>query len=263
VSGLEFEAVAALAAVALFAGFVDAIAGGGGLLTVPALLLAGLDPVQAIATNKLQGSFGTASSTFAFARAGLIDWRSAWGFALVAGAGSVAGALSVELLPQAVLQALIPVLLLAIAVYFATSRKMRDADARARVSRLLFGATIPVAVGFYDGVFGPGAGSFYMLAFVSLLGYGVIKATAHTKLLNFASNLGSLALFAATGAIVWPVGLAMAGSALVGAQLGSALAMKLGSRLIRPLLVVVSCAMALRLLLDPANPLRAALPSLF
>jgi uncharacterized membrane protein YfcA len=148
-------------------------------------------------------------------------------------------------------------------VYFATSRKIRDADARARVSRFLFGATVPVVVGFYDGVFGPGAGSFYMLAFVTLLGYGVIKATAHTKLLNFASNVGSLALFAATGAIVWPVGLAMAGSALVGAQLGSALAMKLGSRLIRPLLVVVSCAMALRLLLDPANPLRAALPSLF
>jgi uncharacterized membrane protein YfcA len=263
VSGLETEMIAALAAVALFAGFVDAIAGGGGLLTVPALLIAGLDPVQAIATNKLQGAFGTASATFAFARARLIDWNSAWGFALVASAGSVAGALSVKLLPQALLQALIPVLLVGIALYFALSRKIRDEDARARIPRLLFGLTVPVAVGFYDGVFGPGAGSFYMLAFVTLLGYGVVKATAHTKLVNFASNFGSLALFAATGAIVWPVGLVMAGSALIGAQVGSRLAMKLGSRLIRPLLVVVSCAMALRLLLDPANPLRQALGTLF
>lgn len=262
-SGLEFELVAALAAVALLAGFVDAIAGGGGLLTVPALLLAGLDPVQAIATNKLQGAFGTASATFSFARARLIDWRSAWGFALVACASSVAGALSVKLLPQAILQALIPVLLVGIALYFALSRKMSDDDAKARVPRLLFGLTVPVAVGFYDGVFGPGAGSFYMLAFVTLLGFGVVKATAHTKLVNFASNFGSLVLFSATGAIVWPVGLVMAGSALIGAQIGSRVAMRLGSRLIRPLLVVVSCAMAVRLLLDPSNPLRRALATLF
>jgi uncharacterized membrane protein YfcA len=259
VSGLEPEVIAAIAAVALLAGFIDAIAGGGGLLTVPALLLAGLDPVQAIATNKLQGSFGTASATVAFARAGLIEWRSAWGFALVALVSSVAGALGVHLLPRPVLEAGIPVLLVVMALYFALSRKMSDADAKARVPALAFGLTVPVAVGFYDGIFGPGAGSFYMVAFVTLLGYGVVRATAHTKLVNCASNVGSLGLYAATGAVVWPIGLVMAGSALIGAQIGSRLAMRLGSRLIRPLLVLVSAAMAIRLLLDPANPWRQGL----
>jgi uncharacterized membrane protein YfcA len=260
---IGIDAVAVLAAVALLAGFVDAIAGGGGLLTVPALLLAGLDPAQAIATNKVQGSFGAASATYAFGRKGLIEWRSAWVFALIAFASGVAGALCVRFLPRSVLEAFIPVLLIAIALYFASSRKMKDEDARARLSSLAFGLTAPVAIGFYDGIFGPGAGSFYMLAFVTLLGYGVVRATAHTKLLNVASNFGSLLLYAATGAVVWPVGLVMAGAALIGAQLGSRMAMRFGARIIRPLLVLVSSLMALRLLLDAANPWRQALEAFF
>lgn len=255
-SGFELSTLAALAGAALVAGFVDAIAGGGGLLTVPALLLAGLDPVAAIATNKLQGSFGTASATVAFARAGLIDWRSAWAPALVAAASSVGGALSVRLLPRAVLEGFIPFLLVGVAIYFALSRRVRDDDAKARMPELLFTVTVPVAVGFYDGLFGPGAGSFYMLAFVTVLGFGIVKATAHTKLLNLSSNLGSLVMYAVGGAVVWPIGLAMAGSAFVGAGLGSRLALKVGGRLIRPLLIVVCCLLALRLLMDPANPLR-------
>lgn len=262
-SGLEAEVIAALAAVALVAGMVDAIAGGGGLITVPALLIAGLDPVQAIATNKLQGTFGTASATYAFARRGLIDWRSAWAFALIACAASILGALGVRLLPRPVLEAVIPVLLVSIALFFALSRRMGDADAQARLSSTAFGLTVPVFVGAYDGVFGPGAGSFYMVAFVTLLGYGVVRATAHTKLLNVASNAGSLALYAATGAVVWPIGLVMAACAFAGAQIGSRLAVKLGSRLIRPLLVAVSTALAIRLLVDPENPWRRALSGLF
>jgi uncharacterized protein len=171
--------------------------------------------------------------------------------------------LCVRFLPRAVLEVLIPVLLIVIAAYFALSPRIKDADAHARLSALAFGLTAPVAVGFYDGIFGPGAGSFYMLAFVTLLGYGVVRATAHTKLLNLASNVGSLLLYAATGAVVWPVGIAMAGASLLGAQIGSRLALRLGSRIIRPLLVVVSGLMALRLLLDPANPWRQGLKALF
>ncbi len=255
---IGIDAVAALAAVSFLAGFVDAIAGGGGLLTVPALLLAGLDPAQAIATNKVQGSVAAASAASTFARKGLIEWRRAWGFTLVAFASSIAGALCVRFLPRPVLDGLIPLLLVAIALYFALSRKVKDEDAQARLSGLAFGLTAPVAIGFYDGIFGPGAGSFYMLAFVTLLGYGVVRATAHTKVVNFASNFGSLLLYAATGAVVWPLGLAMAGAALMGAQAGSRLALRLGGRIIRPLLVLVSGLMALRLLLDPANPWRGA-----
>jgi uncharacterized membrane protein YfcA len=263
VGDIGLDMIAVLTAVSFLAGFVDAIAGGGGLLTVPALLLAGLDPAQAIATNKVQGSVAAASATYTFGRKGLIAWRSAWIFTLIAFASGIAGALCVRFLPRAVLEVLIPVLLIVIAAYFALSPRIKDADAHARMSALAFGLTAPVAVGFYDGIFGPGAGSFYMLAFVTLLGYGVVRATAHTKLLNLASNAGSLLLYAATGAVVWPVGIAMAGASLLGAQIGSRLALRLGSRIIRPLLVVVSGLMALRLLLDPANPWRQGLKALF
>jgi uncharacterized membrane protein YfcA len=253
---MGFDMIAALAAVSLLAGFVDSIAGGGGMLTVPALLLAGLSPAEAIATNKVQGMVAAGSATYTFASKGMIEWRKAWGFALIACASSVAGALCVQFLPRAVLDVLIPLLLILIALFFALSKKVKDEDAHARMTALTFGLTAPVGVGFYDGIFGPGAGSFYMIAFVTLLGYGVVRATAHTKLVNFASNLGSLSLYAATGAVIWPVGLVMAGASLLGAQIGSRLAVRLGSRLIRPLLVVVSSLMALRLLLDPANPWR-------
>ena len=261
-SGAEAEIVAAFFLVALVAGCFDAIAGGGGLVTVPALLLAGLDPVAAIATNKLQGSFGTLSATAAFARRGLIAWRSASTVALLAGAGSLLGALSVGLLSRQVLEALVALLLVVIALYFAFSRRMRDEDAQARIPPLGFALLVAPVIGFYDGVFGPGAGSFYMVSFVTLLGYGTIKATAHTKLANAASNLGSLSLFIAMGAVVWPLGLAMAAGALLGAQAGSLLALRLGARLIRPLLVIIACLMAARLLSDPNNPLRQALARL-
>jgi uncharacterized protein len=263
VTELTLEALAALAAVAFVAGGIDAIAGGGGLLTVPALLLAGLDPVQAIATNKLQGSFGTASATLAFARARLFEGRAALKGAGLAAAGSVVGALCVSLVPRSWLEVVIPLLLLAMALYFATSRRMRNEDAHARWPVALVVATLVPAIGFYDGLFGPGAGSFYMLALVTLCGFGVVKATAHTKLLNFSSNVGSLIFFIAAGAVVWPAGLAMAGTSFLGAQLGSRLAIRMGGRLIRPLLVAICSAMALRLLLDPANPWRQALAGAF
>jgi uncharacterized membrane protein YfcA len=260
---IGLDMMAALAAIALLAGFVDAIAGGGGLLVVPALMLAGLDPAQAIATNKVQGSVAAASATWTFGRRGMIDWQRAWPFALIAFCSGIAGALCVQFLPRPVLDILIPLLLIVIALYFALSTKVQDADAQARMTAVAFGVTAPVAIGFYDGIFGPGAGSFYMLSFVMLLGYGVVRATAHTKLLNFASNFGSLLLYAATGAVVWPVGLVMAGASLLGAQIGSRVALRFGVRIIRPLLVAVSSLMALRLLLDPANPWRQGLAGLF
>ncbi|UMY19375.1 TSUP family transporter [Methylobacterium organophilum] len=258
IGGVDPSLIAGLFGVALVAGTCDAIAGGGGLLTLPALLLAGLDPVSAIATNKLQGSAGSVSATLAFARRGLIRWPEAAPAALAAGAASVAGALCVSLLPKSALDALVPLLLIGIAVYFATARRIRNEDAAARLSPKTFALTLAPAVGFYDGVFGPGAGSFYMIGFVTLLGLGIVRATAHTKLANAASNLGSLALFTLQGTVIWPVGLAMALGAFLGAQVGSRLAMRLGARLIRPLLVVIACAMAARLLANPENPLRRA-----
>lgn len=254
--GFDYEVIALLFGAAMIAGCFDAIAGGGGLLTVPALLLAGLDPMAAIATNKLQASAGTLSATAAFARKGLIDWRAALPIAGVALFASALGALSISLLPRASMTAVVPFILIGIALYFAVTRKMSDADAQARLSPLAFTLTVAPTVGFYDGVFGPGAGSFYMLGFVSLLGYGVVRATAQTKLANAASNVGGLCLFAIMGAVIIPLGLVMAVGAFLGAQVGSVLAMRLGSRLIRPLLVIISCVMAAGLLSDPDNPAR-------
>ncbi len=254
---IGFDTIVTLGLVALGAGFVDSIAGGGGLLTVPALLLAGFDPVTAIATNKLQGSFGTASATFSFARAGRIDWRAVLPMAGVAGMASMGGALAVRLLPASLLGGIVPILMLAMALYFAQSPSIGDADAKSRIGPVAFTATLVPVVGFYDGFFGPGAGSFYMVGFVTLMGFGVVRALASTKALNLASNLGSLSFYIAAGLVVWPVGLVMGAASLTGAQIGSRLAIRMGTRLIRPLIVIVCCAVAIRLLMDSENPLRA------
>ena len=255
---LEFSAeVAALLVVAAFvAGFVDSIAGGGGLITIPALLLAGAAPVDALGTNKLQGVFGTASATLSYARHGHIRLGEQAAPALLAFLGSVLGALTATVLPGALFGAVLPLLLVAIALYFLFRPGLDDIDRTRRMAPLLFGATIVPLIGFYDGLFGPGTGSFFMLAFVALAGFGLLKATAHTKLLNFASNVGGLVLFAAAGAVIWKTGLVMGAAQFAGAQLGSRVAMKGGARVIRPLLVLVCLALAARLVSDPAHPLR-------
>lgn len=258
---LDLLTLLLLGAVAFTAGFVDSIAGGGGLLTVPALLIAGLDPAYALGTNKLQGCIASFSATLAFARAKLIEWKSALPLALIAAFGGILGTLSVGLIPSHWLLLLIPILLVVVALYFALSPGLGDSHARARVSIGTFSFTIPVLVGFYDGIFGPGAGSFYMLGFVTLLGFSMIKATAHTKLLNFGSNFASLCVFALKGYVILPIGLTMAIGAFLGAQLGSRLAIRVGAKLIRPLLVIVSCVMAIKLLIDPSNPLHILIVS--
>lgn len=248
-----------LSGVAVVAGFIDAIAGGGGLLTLPALLLAGLDPISALGTNKLQGSAGSLSATFAFARRHLIDWRIGLRFVAAAGVASLLGALSISLLPRNWLDALVPVLLLAFAGYFSLGRGIREGDGAAKMPTNLFAATFIPLVGFYDGFFGPGAGTFYMIGITTLLGFGAVRATGYTKAANAASNVGSLLLFASKGVVIWPLGLAMALGAFLGAQLGARLAMRLGAKLIRPLLIVTSGLMALRLLSRDGGPLHALL----
>lgn len=237
-----------LVCAAFLAGLVDSIAGGGGLITVPALLLAGASPVQALATNKLQGTFGAATATLAYARAGQVRLADQLWMAALSALGGAGGALVAHAVPVEVLRVIMPVILISIAAYFALKPGLTD-DARAqRLSPLVFGLTVVPLLGAYDGFFGPGTGSFFMMAFVLLAGFGVLKATAHTKLLNFASNAGSLAVFATTGATWWAVGLAMGLAQVAGAAIGARLAVRVGARVIRPLLVVTSTAMALRLL---------------
>jgi uncharacterized membrane protein YfcA len=221
------------------------------------LLLAGFSPIAAIGTNKLQALFGTSSATFAYAAKGHVDLRRQLPTALAALAGGALGALAATIVPGAILSAALPIILVAIALYFAIKPNMGDIDRARRLSPFLFGLMIVPAIGFYDGIFGPGAGSFYMLAFVSLAGYGILKATAHTKLLNFSSNIGGFVIFASVGVIAWKIGLLMGAAQFLGARLGAHLAIRNGARLIKPLLVIVCVALAAKLLADPANPLRS------
>lgn len=249
------EILALLFAAAVLAGFVDAIAGGGGLITVPALLAAGVPPVAAIATNKIQGSFGTAAATYTFWRKGRIDFALLKWPLIATAVGAALGAFTVTFVDTTWLMVLLPVLLDGIAVYFLVGPKASDEDVHARLTPFAFGA-VTGGIGFYDGFFGPGAGSFFALALVTLLGMGLTRATAHTKALNLASNVVSVVVFAIGGHALWLIGLMMAVGQVIGGWLGSHAAMRFGPKLIRPLLVIVCLAMVAKLLSDPANPLR-------
>ena len=249
-----FATFAALVAAAFAAGFVDAIAGGGGLITVPALVLAGFDPVSAVATNKLQSSFGSGTAALAFARAGALDWRRVWPMAFLSAAGALAGASLLTVVPRAFAAVALPPVLVLVAAYFAFSPRLRDADAVQRLPLPVFAVTYVPLIGAYDGLFGPGAGSLFMMGFVGLLGFGLLRAAAHAKLVNFASNLAGLGLLALSGHIAWAVGFAMAIGQVAGARLGALATIRSGGLLVRPVVVAVCCVLALRLALDPANP---------
>lgn len=252
--GLDFVLFLMLAA--FLAGFMDSIAGGGGLIAIPTLLIAGFSPVESLGTNKLQSLFGSGSATIAYAAGGHVDLKTQIGSAALSFAGAVIGAFVATVLPGDLLRAALPLLLVTIALYFLFKPKPDDLDRARHITPFAFGVSIPPLIGFYDGVFGPGAGSFFMLAFVTLAGYGVLKATAHTKLLNFASNCGGFLAFALAGVVVWKIGLMMGVAQFVGARLGAKLAMRNGARIIKPLLVVVCLALAVRLLMDETHPLR-------
>ncbi|NCO17599.1 MAG: TSUP family transporter, partial [Alphaproteobacteria bacterium] len=218
---VSLELAAALIGAAFAAGFVDAIAGGGGLITLPALLLAGASPLEALSTNKVQGSFGAATAAVAYARAGHVKLRGQIGAAALAFGCGAAGAALAGLVPTGWLRLALPVILIGIAAFFALKPGLSDDDSTARLAPATFTAFVVPLIAGYDGLIGPGAGSFYMIGFVALAGYGVLKATAHTKLLNFASNLGGLLVFALYGAPWWAVGLAMGGAQIAGARIGA------------------------------------------
>jgi uncharacterized membrane protein YfcA len=252
---LATEIYVLLLVVGFIAGSVDAIAGGGGLITVPALLWAGLPPTSALATNKLQSSWGTAAATVNFLRNGQIDLRAMLPAIACTFAGAAAGTLLIQRLDSSFLAALIPLLLVAAAAYFLLQPRLGEVDRQQRIGSCAFAVGCASVIGFYDGFFGPGTGSFFAVAFVALRGFNLVKATAHTKLLNLTSNLASLLFFILGGHVVWSVGLCMAGGQIAGGMLGSHLTLRHGSRLVRPLLVIVSIALTLRFLLtDPASP---------
>lgn len=247
---VSLNLLAMLIGAAFVAGFVDAIAGGGALITLPALLLAGASPIEALSTNKVQGSFGAATAAITYAKAGQVDLKSQRLSALVALVAGIFGAFLATRLPTETLRVVIPVVLMAVALFFALKPGLKDEDRVARIKPEVFIALFVPLIGTYDGMIGPGAGAFYMIGFVTLAGYGILKATAHTKLLNFSSNIGGLVIFTLFGATWWLTGMAMGLAQVAGATLGAKLALRVGANVIRPMLVITSVALAVRVFVE-------------
>ena len=255
---LGSDIIALLVAAAFVAGMIDAIAGGGGLITIPALLAAGVPPVAAIATNKLQSTFGTTGAVIAYARGGHIEFRRLAVPVLASFVGSAIGAFILTRIDSGFLSALLPALLVAMALYYCLAPKMSDIDRKSRAGPLLL-AAVAMVIGCYDGFFGPGTGSFFTTALVAIFGFGLIRAVAHAKLLNLASNVAGLAVLIVGGHVLWITGLAMAVGSTAGGQAGAYFAMRFGAGIARPLLIVSSLALTAKLLWDPENPLTATL----
>jgi uncharacterized membrane protein YfcA len=233
---------------ALAAGFVDAIAGGGGLITIPVLLNLGLPPQLALGTNKLQASFGSGSAAWHYARAGLVDVRACWAGVICSFVGAVFGTLAVQCLSQALLQRGLPWLLAGIALYLLLQPRAGTAPGRARLQPATFYFLFGLAIGFYDGFFGPGTGTFWTMALILWLGYDLTRATAHTKLFNFASNIASLAAFLLAGNVLFAAGLVMAAGQLAGSWLGAHCVITRGTALVRPVFLTMVLALIAKLL---------------
>ncbi len=232
--------------VAGVAGCIDAMAGGGGLITIPAMLSVGIPPIQTLATNKLQACGGSFSASYYFVRAGAVKLKEMRTPIFMTFVGAATGTILVQNINADFLTAFVPFMLAGIALFFLFSKNLEGGTQRVSINT--FALTIGFGVGFYDGFFGPGTGSFFAIGFVTLLGYSLPKATAHTKVLNFISNITSLAFFIAGGNVIWSVGLVMIGAQFIGARIGSKLVLTKGQKLIRPLIVVVCIIMSARLI---------------
>ena len=247
---LGFDVIAMLFGVATVAGFIDAIAGGGGLLTIPALLSTGLPPAIALGTSKLQACGGSFSASLYFVRKKAVDLKQVALLILLTFIGAALGTIVVQNIDVNALKIGLPFLIFAISIYFLFSPNIGDQDRKQRISYPLFGFTAGMGLGFYDGVFGPAVGSFYTLAFVLLLGFNLTKAVAHAKVLNFTSNFASLLFFIFGGAVVWEIGFIMLIGQFIGATLGARMVVTKGKKLIRPMLVTISFIMVAKMLYE-------------
>lgn len=234
----------------LAAGFVDAIAGGGGLITVPVLLSFGLGPKLALGTNKLQATFGSGSAAWHYAEAKTVPLKDCTRGFVFAFIGGALGTLAVQHLERSFLERAIPFLLIAVAIYTLLKPSLGAQDLHPRLSRAWFDLLFGLVIGFYDGFFGPGTGTFWTMAFMLGLGFNLTRATGYTKVMNFASNLSSLAFFLAAGNVAFAAGLTMGLGQLLGAKLGSRMVIVRGTKFIRPIFIAVVLALTGKLLCD-------------
>jgi len=239
-----------LFATGVAAGFVDSIAGGGGLITLPVMLSTGLDTQHALGTNKLQATFGSGSAAWHYARAGTVPLRDCGRGFVLSLFGAALGTLAVQQLDPSIVKRAIPVLLLAVAIYTLLKPNLGKEDLHPRMERKWFDFIFGLSLGFYDGFFGPGAGTFWTMAFVLGLGFNLTRATGYTKVMNLASNLSSLTFFLLSGKVVFAAGITMGAGQLLGARIGAGLVITRGTKLIRPIFISVVLILTIKLLRD-------------
>lgn len=245
--GMELSTLAILALVAFTAGFIDAIAGGGGLLTIPALLTAGLPPHLALGTNKLCATFGSATASYTFYRRKLFN-PSQWRNALIATAvGALLGAILAHWLPSDWLNQFLPVVVFACGLYLLFSKTpAAPPTTNAAIAR---GRQWPqgLTLGFYDGVVGPGTGAFWTVSSLLLYPLDLVRASGVARSMNFVSNACALSIFIISGQVAWLLGISMGLALMVGAFLGARTAIKGGAKFIRPVFILMVLALTARL----------------
>ncbi|MCK4710438.1 MAG: TSUP family transporter, partial [Gammaproteobacteria bacterium] len=229
-AGFSIEILFFLWFIAMVAGFLDTLAGGGGLISLPALILSGIPPLAALGTNKLQGSMGTATATLLMFKKKKVSFNDVKFLMLSAFIGSALGSIAVQFIDTELLNYVVPSILLLIAIYFLISPHRDENDKKPKLSKQKYQSMVIPAIGWYDGMFGPGTGSFFSLAGVSLRGHGLINSTAIAKTLNFSTNFASLLIFLMAGQVVWVAGLLMMSGQFIGAWLGSHFLFKINPR---------------------------------
>lgn len=251
---ISLASMAFMGFAALCAGFVDAIAGGGGLIQLPALLI-GLPQsatVQVLGTNKLSSIFGTSAAAILYRRRVKPDLAFTFAMAIPAFMGSMCGALLASHLPTHALRPLILILLIAVGIY--TWRRptlghielLRHTPGRRNIIAVLAG----LGIGFYDGIFGPGTGTFLMVVLVALLGFAFLTASSIAKVVNVATNLGAILIFGIHGVILWHVGLLLGIANIAGGLLGARLAIRGGSAFVRQIFLLVTAVLILKVGVD-------------
>lgn len=243
---LSFDVLVMLTLVAGIAGFLDAMAGGGGLLTIPALLMANVPTLYTLGTNKLQATVGSLSASITMIRKGKIHPKQIWRSIVACFIGAVLGAIAVQLSPPVLLAKGIPFLIAIIGIYYLFAPNVGDIKSEPRLSKHNWQYGISPLIGFYDGYLGPGTGMFFALGGITMRGLDMITATANAKLLNFTSNVASLVFFILGGKVLWSVGFAMMVGQFVGASLGAHMAVKGGATFIRPVIVLMCFAMLIK-----------------
>lgn len=251
---ISFASGAFMLVAALCAGFVDAIAGGGGLIQLPALLI-GLPQssvVQVLGTNKLSSFFGTSAATIMYRRRVKPDLPFTLAMALPAFFGSMSGALLAAHIPTHALRPLVLALLIAVAIFTWRRPTLGEIELLRHTAhrRMLIAILAGAGIGFYDGIFGPGTGTFLMLVLVALLGFAFLTASSIAKVVNVSTNLGALIVFGLHGVILWRLGLVLALANILGGTLGAHVAIRGGSALVRRVFLLVTVVLIFKVGMD-------------